>query len=73
MTEFVSARMASIAPRLFGRSLLASPKCLAGSLQHSRAMHFTYVPDAQAPVDGEQIRIRFACTYDLNETEDNTD
>ena len=50
----VGARMASIAPRLFGRTFLASPKPLACSLQHSRAMHFTYVPDAQAPVDGEQ-------------------
>jgi len=45
--------MASIAPRLLGRSAVASPKLLAGgSLQHCRAMHFTYVPDATAPVDG---------------------
>ena len=64
--------MASIAPRLFGRSVLASPKILAGcSIQHSRAMHFTYVPDATAPVDGEQNsfkfppgnKVRFECTY----------
>ena len=55
--------MASIVPRLFGRSVLASPKFLAGgSLQHSRAMHFTYVPDATAPVDGEQIYGNFLLT-----------
>ena len=48
--------MASIAPRLLGRSALASPKLLAGgSLQHCRAMHFTYVPDATAPVDGKNF------------------
>ena len=50
--------MASIAPRLLGRSALASPKLLAGgSLQHCRAMHFTYVPDATSPVDGENFKL----------------